>query len=51
MAEIKIILDKEEQKEKEELERSIESLDRDLKLKFKGFLEGLNFIGAGKNEN
>ena len=44
MSEIIINIDKDEQKELEELREFLRSLSAEQKLKFKGFLEGLKFV-------
>lgn len=44
MAEMKLVLDKEEKQEKENILEFSRSLTREEKIKFKGFLEGVSFI-------
>lgn len=44
MAEMKLVLDKDEKQEKKKLLEFSRSLTREEKLKFKGFLEGISFV-------
>lgn len=48
MAEIKIIIEKDEEKEKENLAKAIEKLAKKDREKIKGFLEGIAFLASAK---
>lgn len=50
MSEITITIDKEEQKEVKEIKEIVDTMSKEEKLRFKGFLEGLRYSGASIRE-